>query len=116
MALSRGTMQRIYLGLAAVGYVAAGVPMLMESARSGNLLFWTQPSRTVSELFANLTSTAFANDLIVGGIVAMLWMAREGRRLGMRRRWLYPTLTLLFGIAGTLPLFLALREARLDDR
>lgn len=49
-------MQRLYLSLAAVGYLAAGVPMLMESVQSGNILFWTDPRRTATELFANLTA------------------------------------------------------------
>jgi hypothetical protein len=54
------TMQTVYLALTVVGYLAPGVPTLMESARSGNLLFWTNPQRTMAELFVNLTSTAFA--------------------------------------------------------
>ena len=109
-------MRRVYLGLAVVGYLAAGVPMLLESARSGNILFWTDPARTTAELFANLTSTAFALDLAVVVVVAFVWMAREARRLGMRRVWVYWVLALLFGLGGTLPLFLHARERRLDER
>jgi hypothetical protein len=37
-------MKRVYLALAAIGYLAPGVPMLLESARSGNLLFWADLS------------------------------------------------------------------------
>jgi hypothetical protein len=107
-------MQRVYLALAVVGYLAAGVPMVMESARSGNLLFWTDPARTTAELFANLTSTAFALDLLVVVLVALVWMTREARRIGVGRVWAFWTLTLLFGLGGTLPLFLYARERRLD--
>jgi hypothetical protein len=109
-------MRGVYLVLAVTGYVVTGVPMLMESARSGNILFWTDPARTNAELFANLTSTAFALDLVVVVIVALIWMTREARRLGMPRMWLYWVLTLLFGLGGTLPLFLFFREPRLDAR
>jgi hypothetical protein len=106
-------MERVYLALACIGYLAPGVPMLMESARSGNILFWTDPQRTIAELFVNLTSTAFALDLAAVVVVALLWMTREARRVGIARVWIFWVLTLLFGLGGTLPLFLALRERRL---
>jgi hypothetical protein len=106
-------MQPVYVALAVVGYLATGVPMLVESARSGNLLFWTNPARTTTELFTNLTSTAFALDLLVVVLVALIWMTREARRLGITRIWAFWLLTLLFGLGGTLPLFLYVRERRL---
>lgn len=37
-------MQHVYLALAALGYLLTGVPMLMEAARTGNILFWTKSS------------------------------------------------------------------------
>jgi hypothetical protein len=106
-------MQRVYLVLAALGYLAAGVPMLLESARSGNLLFWTDPARTTGELFANLTSTAFALDLFTVVAAALVWITREAQRLGIPRVWAFWALTLVFGLGGTLPLFLYVREGRL---
>ena len=109
-------MSRVYLVLTVVGYLAAGVPMLLESARSGNLLFWTDPQRTTAELFVNLTSTAFALDLLVVVLVALVWITREARRLGIQRVWAFWVLTLLFGLGGTLPLFLYVRERRLGPR
>lgn len=111
--LSSRTMQGVYLALAVIGYLAPGVPMVIESARSGNLLFWTDPQRTTSELFVNLTSTAFALDLAAVVLVALIWMTREARRVGIGRVWAFWLLTLLFGLGGTLPLFLYVRERRL---
>ena len=108
------SMQRVYAALAVAGYVAAGVPMVVESARSGNILFWTDPLLTTAELFANLTSTAFALDLLAVVLVALIWMTREARRLGMANVWMYWLLTLTLGLGGTLPLFLCLRERRID--
>jgi hypothetical protein len=107
-------MRYVYLALAVVGYVVTGVPMLIESVQSGNILFWTDPARTNAELFANLTTTAFALDLVVVVIVALIWITREARRLGMSSVWVYWVLTLLFGLGGTLPLFLFFREPRLE--
>ena len=87
--------------------------MVRESIRTGNILFWTNPALTTAELFANGTSTAFALDLLVVVFVALLWMTIESRRLGMRAVWRYWVLALLFGMAGTLPLFLYARERQL---
>ena len=106
-------LARVYLALAAIGYAAPGWLMIRESIASGNLLFWTRPDLTTRELFANATSTTFAVDLAGAVVVALLWMTVEARRLGMPRIWLYWTLTLLFGLSGTLPLFLYSRERRL---
>src|SRR5688500_6826748 len=94
----RTPMAIVYLALAVVGYAVTAVPMLTESARSGNILFWTDPQRTTSELFVNLTSTAFALDLLAVVVVALIWMTREARRLGMKNVWAYWLLTMLFGI------------------
>ena len=104
----------VYLALAVLGYAIPAVPTLMESVRSGNWLFWLDPRRTMSELFANLTSTAFALDLLVAVVVALLWMTVEAGRIGLRRRWTFWILTFLLGLGGTLPLFLYFRERRLQ--
>ena len=109
------TMQVVYLALAAIAYLAPGVPMVVESARSGNLLFWTDPQRTTSELFVNLTSTAFALDLAAVVVVALVWMTREARRVGIGRVWAFWLLTLLFGLGGTLLLFLHALQRRLQS-
>ncbi|MHB1222652.1 MAG: DUF2834 domain-containing protein [Gemmatimonadaceae bacterium] len=111
---SSRSIQRIYAALSVTGYLAAGVPMLVESARSGNILFWTDPLRTTAELFANLTSASFALDLLAVVVAALIWITREARRLGMANVRVYWLLTLTLGLGGTLPLFLCLRERRLD--
>ena len=113
MVVSSATMSRIYLVLAVLGYAVAVPPMIIESFRSGNFLFWTKPQLTVSELFANLTSTSFALDALAVAVVMLVFVTREARRLRIGRVWVYWVLTLLFGVAGTVPLFLAVRERRL---
>jgi hypothetical protein len=107
-------MRTIYMLLSAVGYLAAGIPMFRESVRSGNLLFWTDPARTTTELFANLTTTSFAVDLFAVVLVALIWMTREARRVAIPRAWMFWVLTLIFGLGGTLPLFLAIREGKIE--
>jgi hypothetical protein len=106
-------MMRVYLALAVIGYLVPNTLSVIESVQTGNILFWTDPSRTTSELFANRTSSAFALDLFAVVLVALIWMTQEAKRLGITRVWRFWVLTLLFGLGGTLPLFLYFRERRL---
>ena len=106
-------MQRVYLALAVLGFVIPNVFTFMESVETGNILFWTDPVRTTTELFINRTSTAFALDLILVVVVAFIWMSQEARRVGIPRVWRFWILALLFGLSGTLPLFLYVRERKL---
>jgi hypothetical protein len=108
----RAGLEVVYLTLAVLGFLLPGVPMIQESLTSGNILFWTQPARTIAELFATRTSTAFALDLMAAVVAAVVWMAVESRRLGIRNVWGFYILLALFGLGGTLPLFLWSRERR----
>lgn len=110
---ARSSITPVYLALAVVGYIVAGVPTIMETMASGNILFWTQPMRTVTELFANKTSTAFALDAMAAAVVLCIWFVVESRRIGLPRSWRFVVLTLLFGLGGTVPLFLWFRERTL---
>jgi len=109
-------MEHVYFLLAVIGYILPGIPMVRESIETGNIGFWTQPGRTLSELFVNRTSTAFALDLLGTVVVALVWMTHESRRIGMRAVWVFWLLTSTLGLSGTLPLFLALRERALARR
>ncbi len=106
-------MARLYLGLAIVGFIVPNIFTLLESVETGNILFWTNPALTTSELFVNRTTTAFALDLLLAAVVVLIWMTQEARRIGIKQVWRFWALALLFGLAGTLPLFLYQRERRL---
>jgi hypothetical protein len=110
------SIARLYLILAVLGFVVPNTVTLIESVQTGNILFWTDPVRTTSELFVNRTSTAFALDLLATAVVALIWMTREAGRVGIQRIWRFWVLTLLFGLGGILPLFLYVRERRLAAR
>lgn len=49
-------------------------------------------------------------DLLIAGLVAVIFMLVEARRLGMAYWWAYPLLTLLISLAFALPFFLFMRE------
>ena len=89
--------------------------MILVSLDTGNVLLWTRPFETMAGMFANRIAAAFAIDLLLTALVACIWFYAEGKRLGMRRVWVYWVLTLAFGLAGTLPLFLLHREDYLES-
>jgi hypothetical protein len=107
-------MKRLYATLTVIGYLAPNWLVVLVSIDTGNILLWTRPLETMAGMFANRISAAFAIDLLLAALVACIWFYVEGRRLGMRRIWGYWLLTLAFGLAGTLPLFLLNRERRLE--
>jgi hypothetical protein len=67
-------------------------------------------------LFSNSVSGFFAMDVIVSSVVLWIFVFSEGRRLGMRRLWLYVVCNLAVGVSLALPLFLMFRERALDSR
>ena len=68
----------------------------------------------VRDLFANGISGFFALDVIVSAIVLICFIQTEGRRLGVRLLWLSTLTVLLVGVSLGLPLFLYLRQLKLD--
>ena len=108
-------MRTLYLIVAIIGYLVTNGLMLLETVENHNILLWTKPSETIAGLFANRISTIFGIDLLIAVFVFFIWSFREAKRLGMRRAWKYWLLTLLFGLAGTFPLFLWAREKYLGE-
>ena len=66
------------------------------------------------DLFANRISAFFALDVIVSAIVLLLFIQSEGRRLRVRLLWLPMLGTVFVGVSLGLPLFLYLRQSKLD--
>jgi hypothetical protein len=68
----------------------------------------------VSELFSTRIGAFFGMDVIVSALVLFLFIGVEGRRLGMRRLWLPVVATLAVGVSLGFPLFLYLRQLKLE--
>src|SRR5271169_2789223 len=69
----------------------------------------------VRELFVNRISAFFGMDVLVSAVVLIAFMRIESARLKIRRRWL-PVLALLaVGVSLGLPMFLYMRESRLEQ-
>ena len=82
------------------------VPWLLEHGLNVTLFF--------RELFANRISTFFVLDVIVSAIVLIWFIQSEGKRLRVRLLWLPTIGTLIVAVSFGFPLFLFLRQVRLD--
>lgn len=69
----------------------------------------------VRELFANRISAFFGMDVLVSAVVLIVFIRIESARLNIRRRW-FPVLAVLtVGVSLGLPLFLFMRELRMEQ-
>jgi len=104
-------MKILYLLGAILGAVlplSQFIPFLMTHGLDLKLFF--------ALLFSNGVSGFFGMDVIVSSVVLWIFVFSEGRRLGMRRLWLYVICNLTVGVSLALPLFLLFRERVLDSR
>ncbi len=103
-------MQILYLLLAILGAVlplSQFIPFLMTHGLDLKLFF--------TFLFSNGVSGFFGMDVIVSSFVLWIFVFSEGRRLGMRRLWVYVVCNLAVGVSLALPLFLLFRERTLTN-
>jgi uncharacterized protein DUF2834 len=72
------------------------------------------PALFFEELFANRISAFFGLDVIISAFALIPFVLVEGRRIGMRSLWTPIIGTCLIGVSCGLPMFLYMREARLE--
>jgi len=104
-------LRYLYLMFALIGLVlpySQFVPWIMEHHALNIPLF-------LHDLFANRISAFFALDVIVSAVVLIWFIQTEGRRLRMRALWLPTLAVLLVGVSLGLPLFLYLRQLKIDQ-
>jgi hypothetical protein len=87
-----------------------------------NATFWPwladygfAPRQFVADLFANGVSSFFGLDVICSALALILFVELEGRRIGLRRRWMSIAATCLVGVSFGFPLFLYQRQVHLDQ-
>jgi hypothetical protein len=101
----------IYLALCFVGAIVPYwqfVPWVLQNHGVNLSLF-------VHELFANRIGAFFGMDVLVSAVVLIVFMRVESGSLKIRRRWL-PVLALLtVGVSLALPMFLYMRELRMEE-
>jgi hypothetical protein len=103
-------LKTIYLALCVFGTVLPYWQFVPWVAENG-----LQMRMFLHLLFANRISAFFGMDVLVSAVVFVVFMRRESSRLALRGRWL-PVLALLtVGVSLALPLFLYLRECKLEQ-
>jgi len=70
----------------------------------------------LSAWFGSPVDWVLSLDLLVVAVAGSAFIILEGRRLGMKRLWLYILLSGVTAFAFTFPLFLAMRERKLGQR
>jgi hypothetical protein len=100
----------IYLALCILGGVLPYwqfVPWLFEHGLNLTLL--------VHELFINRISSFFGIDVIISAIAALVFMRVESSRCRIRNRWVPAVAGLLVGVSFGLPMYLYMREQKLQQ-
>lgn len=103
-------MKNTYLLIAIIGFIAPNILVAMVSIETGNILLWLHPSETVVGMFQNKISSAFIIDLLVVVMIFFTWSYQESKKHKIKNWWLIVVLTMMFGMAGSYPLFLYLKE------
>lgn len=103
-------MKNLYLLLAIAGAV---LPM---AAFLG--IFGGEPlpaaQHWLAALYTNVGTAATFTDLAVTSLVFWLFAFAESTRLGLKRAWLWIVLNCFVGLSCALPLFLYVRQRRLE--
>jgi hypothetical protein len=100
----------VYLALCLAGTIlpySQFIPFLREHGLDLPVFF--------QQLFANNVSGFFGMDVIVSSLTLWVFVYVEGTRLKMRHLWVYVVCNLLVGVSLGLPLFLLMRQAKLDQ-
>ncbi|MGD9344397.1 MAG: DUF2834 domain-containing protein [Candidatus Aminicenantes bacterium] len=104
-------MKYFYLFLCILGTVlpySQFIPFIFDHGANFNIFF--------QQLFANRISGFFGLDVIVSAIVIIAFILSEGKRKKMRHLWLPFISTFVVGASLGLPLFLFMREIRLENQ
>jgi len=103
-------LKTIYLALCLLGIVLPYWQFVPWVAANGlnMLLFFRQ-------LFANRIGAFFGMDVFVSAVALLVFVRSERSRLGAVERWLPLLAVLTVGVSLGLPLFLYIRERRLEQ-
>jgi hypothetical protein len=99
----------LYLLLCVVGTTlpySQFIPFVQESGLDLRLFF--------GELFSTRIGAFFGWDVIVSSVVLWVFVLVDGRRAGVKNRWAPIAATLVVGVSLGFPLFLYMREERLE--
>jgi Terpene cyclase DEP1 len=97
-------------------YAAIGL-LAIPATWINNIAFMQQPNNSFTDFinaaYVNAAAASLSNDLLFIAIAASMFMAIEGKRVGVRYVWLYLILSGVVAISFTFPLFLLARHLKL---
>ena len=97
----------VYLAVALIGLVGTAWFNIQSVVNPSGETFF-------AAWFANPSVSSLSWDLLATASAASIFIILEGRRLGIRWYWAYVLFSFVTAVAFTFPLFLAVRERRLD--
>ena len=98
----------MFLGISILGLITTWAFNIASMQQGRNYLGdWLNSGPSVSSLTA---------DLLIAVVAGSILIVVEARRLGIRHSWLYIVLTFFVAFAFAFPLFLAVRERKLEQR
>ncbi|MFN8640422.1 MAG: DUF2834 domain-containing protein [Candidatus Binatia bacterium] len=109
--MTSATRQAVFATLAVAGLLATWYWNLQFMRESGGTF---SVADFVRGGYANSAAASLSNDLLIGTLAFLAFSYAEARRLGMRHWWVFPVLTFGVAFACAFPLFLLLRERRLQ--
>ena len=103
--------QIVYAALSLAGLLATWTFNLRFMEESGGAFSVVEFVRAG---YANSAASSLSNDLLIGTVTFLVWSFVEARRLGIRHWWLFVVLTFGVAFACAFPLFLFVRDRRLE--
>ena len=103
-------MKSVYLILAIAGAV---LPILAFLGYFGGEAL-PAPQFWLQALYVNVGTAAAFTDLAVSSLVFWLFVFVESKRLGLRHAWAWIPLNCFVGLSCALPLFLYVRQGKLE--
>jgi lysylphosphatidylglycerol synthetase-like protein (DUF2156 family) len=104
---------RVHWGFALLAMLGAALPL------SAFAPFVVSNGLDMNLFFRQLTQTPvsrfFALDVLISAVTLWLFVFLDGRRLKMKNLWVYVLCSLLVGVSLGLPLFLFMRERKLNN-
>jgi hypothetical protein len=104
-------LKHLYLVLAVIGFVTPYYFLVTFLAAYG-----LDGRAILQQLFASEISTFFAVDLIIASVVFIVYLTQEAKRHAIPCWWLYLIPLFIVGLSFALPLFLYVREDRVDSK
>jgi Terpene cyclase DEP1 len=104
-------LMAFYLLFAVAGAVVPWFFNIKFVVDSGELI---TPHGLIAGGFVTPLASSLTSDFLIGTTPVLVWVVVEARRLGMRHWWVYLLLTFLIAFAFACPLFLFMRERRLQ--